>query len=159
MKNSVFLVLIAFFMTLNCAFAQFRNSPSSSLQTSIPTFSNVGLSLQSMGILDPSKLSMSHSFSSSYSSYGRGNSLSALYLNSMQYSVSPKFHWLFQLGYAGQPYSTFQNDLTGGAPVGSFGFVWRPKSNLYISAQMSKGLMYSPLDNFSYRPWYYKIDE
>ncbi|MCX7834464.1 MAG: hypothetical protein N2450_00145 [bacterium] len=94
---------------------------------------------------------MSQLISSNYSSSKEGNTLSAIYLNSMIYQVSPTYHWTFDLGYAGMPYNSFQNGWTGGQPIGSIGFLWTPKPNLLISAQFSKGVSYS--QEFLYTPY------
>lgn len=140
MKKFRMIIVIIFMVLVKLASAQYRTSPTTSMQNHLPSFSQMGLTLKNIGILDPSKITMSHLVSSSFSSSNLGNSLSALYLNSMIYNVSPKYQWTFDFGMMGTPYNTLQGGWKGGEPIGSIGFIWRPQSNFLISAQVSKGI-------------------
>ena len=135
--------------------AQYRNNGSTSINSgSIGAVmpSTLGIPLKFSGLLDMSKLHMQQEFSSGFSTSNSGKSLSALYLNSMTYQVSPNYEWVFALGYGGTAMNSFQNGQTGGSPVGMVGFNWKPQKNLLISASFGHN-MWSPLNTYDPMPW------
>ena len=104
--------LIAIFIVLLCigtlpVWAQYRTTSSNSAGIGVLTPNLLGTGSQLSGLLDVSKLHMSHEFSTGFSSGGGGNTLSALYLNTMTYQVSSKFQWVGQFGYGGTAISRF----------------------------------------------------
>ncbi len=155
--------LIAILIVLLCigslpVWAQYRTTSSNSAGIGVITPNLLGASSQLSGLLDVSKIHMSQEISSGFSSGGGGNTLSALYLNTMTYQVSSKFQWVGSFGYSGTAMNTMPNGQTGGMPLGSLGFNWQPQKNVWISANFSRN-MYQPyydrFDSFSrYQPWY-----
>ncbi len=124
----------------------FRNSPN--------------LGLQSFrGLLDPSRMHMSHSLSMGYVN---GNGVSAsrgLYMNTLEYQISRPLSVTTHLGYQFQPSgpaewnpSNNNTQFVGGADLN-----WRPTSNsafrLSVYRNMASDYYYSPLgwDPYGYR--------
>jgi len=145
------LVLVVSVLAAVCAQAQYRNTPSNGLRDAL-RMPALGLPLRTSGLLDPSKLRMSHYFSTEYATGGAGNSLSALYLNTMTYQANEKYRWLFALGYSGSAYNSSYPDATGGTPVGGVGFEWQPSRNVIIAASFSHNLAATA---FGFRPYAY----
>ena len=101
--------------------------------------------------LDPTKFSMSHSYSLSFTSIGGHSFSQGLYLNTMKYQFSNPLTMYLQVGLLHQPFGTFgQTNLS--------------KNELFLSGA---GLEYKPSDNFKvqielsqqpnnyYSPYYY----
>ena len=70
-----------------------------------------------LGIFDPSKFSMHHMYSLSYSSFGSNGVALGVYTNSMQYQFSDKLNVQLDASLVHSPYSTlgknFQNNING----------------------------------------------
>ena len=135
---TVFLVLI---LAIN-SHAQLKKDTGNPNISSILTTSNGDFLL---GFLDPSKIHMHHSFSTSYSAFGSQGMMLYSYLNTIDFQLSE--NWLLQtnIGLINSPYNTFGenfylNDtkLFGGA-----------KLKYRINDQSSVQLQ------FDYTPYYY----
>ena len=95
--------------------------------------------------LDPTKFSMSHSYSLSFNSIGGQSHSQGLYLNTMKYQFSNPLTMYLQIGLLHRPFGTLgQNNL--------------PNNELFLSGA---GLEYKPSDNFkvqfefNQQPYYY----
>ena len=61
------------------------------------------------GILDPSKLNMSHSISMSYTNFGGQGIVMNTYMNTINYQFNEKLMLTTNLGVMGSPYNSFPN--------------------------------------------------
>ncbi|MDK9701214.1 MAG: hypothetical protein OEM52_13825 [bacterium] len=140
-KAAIFLAAILILTTP--VWAQYKNK-SQSLWGGTFQPPSLGFSTSMKGLIDPSKLHMSHHFSSGYSSGGGASALSAMYMNTMTYQVNPKYQWVVALGYAGMRSNSSQFGLNNSSvPVGGIGFNWMPKENVLISASFSQNTMFN----------------
>ncbi len=152
MKRVGMILLALLLVIATTVFAQYRK-PASNATLGGVTPVTLGIPLKYSGLLDVSKLRMNHNFSSGYSSSNSGNSLSALYLNTMTYQVNPKFQWIGAVGYGGTAMNTLPGGQTGGTPCGMVGFNWQPKQNVWISATFSRNLYSTGSDRFDHFGW------
>ena len=158
MKRLSVMLIVLLGIGLLPVWAQYRTTQSNNAGIGVVAPNLLGTPFQLSGLLDASKLHMSHEFSTGYTSGGGGNSLSALYLNTMTYQVSPKFQWVGSIGYGGTALNSYANGQTGGVPMGSLGFNWQPKNNVWISAMFSRNGYQTASDRFDHfsrtNPWY-----
>jgi hypothetical protein len=90
------------------------------------------------GLFDPGKLTMNHSFSFSYMSFGgRGLSL-GMYTNSLTYNFSDNLNVQTDVSFTHSPFSSFgnkfQKDLSG-IWLSRFQINYRPWENTYLQFQ------------------------
>ena len=147
------LAIFLIFSIAGGAFAQFKDSGSS-----IPGIKN-GFIRPSTGgllngLLNSSRLSMSQSYSMSYSSAGGGGFMQGLYLNNMNYRLSPKMMMGLQLGYLHTPYNSYSggsNDSMNGDFIGGATLTYKPSKNMSLSLGFSRMPMYySPYGYYPY---------
>ena len=118
-----------------------------------------------LSILDPSKLSMSHSISMSYFSIGGRGIAQNLYLNTLRYQIAPPLMLTVQWGIRQFPYNSFAKD----SPLFKSGFFlsgaelrYKPSKNLEMSFQFnSMPTYYSPYyyDRFGRYPFFHEMSE
>ncbi len=103
-------------------------------------------------LLDPSKFSMSHSYSLSYFSMGGRSFNQGLYLNTMNYQFSDPLFMQVRIGYAHQPFGMMnQSDgMNGKVFIQRAMIEYKPTENmkLRIDYQVNPNTMVSP---FYYR--------
>lgn len=100
----VFLVLV---FSIN-SYAQLKKDTGNPYISSILSTSNGDFLL---GFLDPSKIHMRHSFSTSYTGFsGQGMMLSA-YLNTIDFQLSENLLLQTNIGFMNSPYNTFGEDF------------------------------------------------
>lgn len=102
--------------------------------------------------LNPEKISFSHSLSSSFATSGGGSALTNLFMTTLNYKFTEKFHGNFTLGIANQPYNSFQKDFSNSEKndfVGGIEFGYKPNKNTYFSFSASRGLIPSSNTRFS----------
>lgn len=91
-----------------------------------------------LGMFDPAKFNMSHSYSLSYTASGSNGLALGVYTNSMMYKFTDKLQLLVDASLVHSPYSTFgknvQNQLTG-IYISKAQLNYRPSENTYISLQ------------------------
>lgn len=151
MKKAVILFLVLSIAT--GVFAQFKDSGSSvpGIKNSFIQPSPRGLL---NGIMDPTRLSMSQSYSMSYSSAGGGGFMQGMYLNNMSYRLSPKMMLGLQMGYLHTPYNSYSggfNQSVNGDIIGGASLTYRPSKNVALSLGFSRMPMYySP---YSFNPY------
>lgn len=105
----------------------------------------------SLNLFDPSRFSMSHSYSLSFMSGGGYSTSLGMYQNTMRYLVSDKLLLTTRLGFIHNPlqggYGTNQNlwnNLIYGADV-----LYHPTPNLWLNLSINQG----PLYNRYYYPY------
>ncbi|MCI0708318.1 MAG: hypothetical protein L0Y80_12640 [Ignavibacteriae bacterium] len=89
-----------------------------------------------LGLFDPSKFSMKHSFTMSYSSFG-GEGLSlGVYTNSLMYQFSDKLDFQADVNVMSSPYSSFgnKNDFSR-IFLGRAQLNYRPTDNMWLQIQ------------------------
>ncbi|MBN2012355.1 hypothetical protein JW960_23700 [candidate division KSB1 bacterium] len=100
-----------------------------------------------LGLIDLSKIHMSHSYSLSYQSMGDMAVSQSLYLNTISYQLSDPLSLKMQWGIQSFPYSTFSPDH----PAFQSGFVFSGMQLKYQpSDKFSVKFEYSALPNSSY---------
>ncbi|MBD3290566.1 hypothetical protein GF337_17305 [candidate division KSB1 bacterium] len=118
-------------------------------------------SISGIGLIDPSKLSMSHSFSMSYFSFG-GNSLSqSMYLNTIRYQIADPLTFRIQWGIQNFPHNNTMMAnhpaFKGGPFISGAELDYRPTDNIQVKFQYSRmpgyydryrNPYYSPFNNF-----------
>jgi len=101
--------------------------------------------------LDPSKFSMSHSYSLSFTSFGGQSYNQGLYLNTMMYRLSNPIKMYFQFGVQHQPFG--QNEFQNQSQffVSGAGFEYKPSDNFKVQFEFSQqpNSFYSPYYNRS----------
>ena len=114
----------------------------------------LGNTLSGIGLIDPSKISMSHSFSMSYFSFG-GNSLSqSMYLNTIRYQIADPLTLKLQWGIQNFPHNTFMANhpaFQGGPFISGAELDYRPTENIKVKFQYNR----MPGYHNSYRYPYY----
>lgn len=135
---SVFLVLV--FVTNS--HAQLKKDTGNPNISSILSTSNGDFLL---GFLDPSKIHMHHSFSTSYSAFSGQGMMLTSYLNTIDFMLSEK--WLLQtnIGLINSPYNTFGENFY----LNDTKFFGGAKLKYRINDQSSVQLQ------FDYAPYYY----
>ena len=124
-----------------------------------------GLGLKTLGFLDPSRMTFSHSYSMSYVSSGNQSLAQGLFMETIGYRLSKPLTLTLNLGYLHQPYSSY--DPGGGgffssdAFVGGAALTWRPRNNMLLRIEVANfpsypGYGYYP--NGWMRPGYSPID-
>ncbi len=148
MKKVLIVIAILSFLPLTLS-AQFKrqDKPVSIREELLkPVNSQFGLS-----ILDPSKLSISHSFSMSYMSIGGRGVAQNVYLNTLRYQIAPPLMLAVQWGIQQFPYNSFG----GNSPVFKDGFFLSGAVLKYKpSDKFEMSLEYSRVPNY-YSPYYY----
>lgn len=101
--------------------------------------------------LDPTRFSMSHSFSLSYTSIGGQGFTQGLYLNTMSYQLSNPLTMYLQIGFLNQPFgglgqkSPYNNKLF----LSGAGVEYKPSNNFKVQFEFSQ------TPNAFYSPYYY----
>lgn len=104
--------------------------------------------------MNPEKISFSHSMSSSFATSSGGSALTNLFMTTMNYKFTEKFHANVTLGVANQPYNSFHKNFSDSEKndfVGGIEFGYRPTKNTYFSFSASRGLRpsYTRFSTFS----------
>lgn len=157
------LAMVALLVSLSFpAVAQYRNtSPggdTGDYLRSGPTLRMDGF----RGLLDPSRMHMSHSVSMGYASYGGRGVSQGLYMNRVDYRISDPLSLTTHLGYRFQPSGPAEwnpaangTDFVGGADLN-----WRASRNSLFRLSVYRGMLpdsysrdygWGPYD-YSYRP-------
>ncbi len=117
-----------------------------------------------LGILDPSRISMDHSFGMGYSSMGGNGYSQGYYMNTISYRFNSPVMLRIRTGITNNPFSNTMaqpgqssmaamfNDaqLFGGADL-----LWKPKDNVFIklSFDRSPASMMGHPGGYGYAPW------
>jgi hypothetical protein len=118
------------------------------------------LSNGSLSFFDPSKLSMTQSYSLSYFS-GSGQSGSiGYYMNSIEYAVASPLKIRVDIGYLHSPsnmISKNSSNLGNGIIIPGIAIDWRPTDNMRFNIDIRQAPAYNNLNN--YRRNYYDWEE
>jgi len=96
----------------------------------------IGLSL-----IDPAKLTMSHSYSLSYYSIGGESVSQSLYLNTLNYQIADPLSLSIQWGIQSFPHNTFNSNhpaFNSGLFFSGAELNYRPTDNLFLKFQVSR---------------------
>lgn len=115
--------------------------------------SSSGLGLSSFGLLDPSRMSFSHSYTMSYVSSGNQGLMQGLFMETIGYRLSNPVSLTLNLGYLHQPYSSYGPDgvFEGGAFVGGAALTWRPAHNMFLRFEVAN---YPTYGAYNYQPYW-----
>ena len=144
---------------IGISMAQYRNqNPAGDTEEYLRNPARMGLQ-NFRGLLDPSRMHMSHSLSMGYIG-GSGVSMSrGLYMNTIDYQISQPLSVTTHLGYQFQPSgpAEFNPANTGTEFVGGADLNWRPTNNSAFRLSFYRNMMpdyyYSP---FGYTPYGYR---
>lgn len=104
------------------------------------------------GLLDPSKFTMRHTYSLSYSTFGGGRGVSlGEYTNSMHYDLSDNLNLETDISVTHSPFGTFSDALTRdltGVRLSRVALNYRPTENTFITFQFRQ------LPSYGYYPGY-----
>ncbi len=152
---------------VSLSFAQYRNAPPSSDVSQYLRSNTSTLGLKALrGLFDPARMHMSQSFSFGYASVGGHGVTQGLYMNTMQFQISPPVSLTTHLGYMFQPSgsayvnSPMSNGLGNGNFVGGADLNWRPWSNTNFRISVYRGYEPSPYypdyswGFYGYRPYF-----
>jgi len=124
---------------LNPLQAQFKDRADVQPLSGVVLQPGLGLNLQGP-LLDPSRMRWSQSVSMGYASGGGGSVGSGLYMNRLDYQLSPTVDLRLDLGVN----SVFHNSVLPGATgenlVGGLDLSWRPSENFEMRLAASRGL-------------------
>jgi hypothetical protein len=127
----MWIVGLAMLWTASLTWAQYRNTqPMGEPSDYLHSQSTLGLrSLR--GLIDPSRMHMSQSFSVGYMSSGGRGGTEAMYMNQIDYDISRKVFLTTHLGYRFQPSrpAAWNPGLSNGDFVGGADLNWRPTEN------------------------------
>jgi hypothetical protein len=124
-------------------FGQWRDDhPSEQTQEYLRTGPELGIQ-GFRGLLDPSRMDMSHSMSMSYVSVGDESVSRGLYMNHLKYQISSPLSLTTHLGYQFQPHgpSEWNPANTGQEFVGGADLDWRPSRNSIFRLSVYQNMM------------------
>lgn len=131
--------------------AQYRTQPVSGSTSEYLRSHEQGLGLNAVkGLLDPSRLHMSHSVSMGYVN-GGGTSMSrGLYMNRIDYQISNPLTLTTHLGYQFQPSgpAEWNPARTGNDFIGAADLTWKPSNNSLLRLSIAKGM--APYRGYGY---------
>ncbi len=142
--------------------AQYRTQPSSGATSDYLREHEQGLGLNNVrGLLDPSRMDMSHSVSMGYMSSGGTSVSRGLYMNRIDYQLSKPLLLTTHLGYQFQPSGPeeFNPARTGNDFVGGADLTWKPSESSVFMLSVAKGMSpYRRWGNmgyggYDYSPW------
>jgi len=146
MKRSLILFVILIIPILGMA-------QTTTHQTSVFKPSKSGLQPRGIldSLLDPSKFSMSHSYSLAYGTYGKQAYNQGLYLNTMNYKFSDPLLMQVRIGFMHQPLGSMS--MSNANNMNSKVFLQRAMLQYKPSDKMSITIDYQALPNSMYRPY------
>ncbi|HDH58279.1 MAG TPA: hypothetical protein ENF16_06685 [Bacteroidetes bacterium] len=127
-------------------------SVSSKFSEYLRSGTNTGLGIQSFGLLDPSRMTFSTSYSMSYFSSGGEGVMRNLFMETIGYRLSDPVSLTFNLGYLHQPYSSYGPDgvFQEGSFVGGAALTWRPAKNMFLRLEVAN---YGAPYGYNYYPY------
>jgi hypothetical protein len=112
-----------------------------------------GLGLSNLGLLDPSRMSFTHSYSMTYATSDGESVMRGLFMESIGYKISNPLFLTLNLGYLHQPYSTFDTGglNRNGAFIGGAALDWRPAKNMFLHFEVAN---YPSYGGYGYHPYW-----
>lgn len=114
------------------------------------------LSSNIFGFIDPSKFSMDHTFSMSYSAFGGQGVAMGVYTNSMRYDFNSNLNVEVDASIVNSPYNTLGDGFTNsinGLYLSRAAINYKPTENTAISIQLRQGP--GAYYNSYYSPYYF----
>ncbi len=140
MKNRNLIIIVAFLALFSYALAQVEDTRSTENFTNyLRSGDQIGLGIQGISLFDPSRMTFSHSLSSSYMASGSNGVMQNLFMETIGYRISDPLSLTVNMGYLNQPYSTFQQSpgfQSSGAFIGSAALTWRPRQNMFLHLEV-----------------------
>lgn len=134
MKNIIRFVILVTLFAAGSVHAQFKDTDI--IKPGVKSFIVDEGDSFLFGLFDPSKFSMNHSYSMSYSTFG-GNGLAlGVYTNSMMYRFSDNMELQVDANLVHSPYSSFGDNFTNsitGIHLSSARLNYRPWKNFSVS--------------------------
>ena len=162
MRLCLLLTVLTVLVVAGTSPAQYRNQdPVGDTEEYLRSPAHVGLQ-NFRGLLDPSRMKMSHQMSMGYFSGGGVSASRGLYMNTIDYQLSRPLSVTTHLGYQFQPSGPAEwNPANHGSQfVGGADLNWRPTSNaafrLSFYRNMAPNSYYSSYgwDSYGYRPFF-----
>lgn len=116
-------------------FGQYRSKPQLNFPSLLQTPAALGKAATNLLGLDPSRLTMQHSYQMSYMTAGGHGFSQGLYLNTISYQFTLPMSMTVQWGMAHQPFSASMNNsalLKDGPFLSAAQFRYQPKPNMVI---------------------------
>jgi len=137
-------------------FGQYRSKPQLNFPSLLQTPAALGKAATNLLGLDPSRLTMQHSYQMSYMTAGGHGFSQGLYLNTISYQFTLPMSMTVQWGMAHQPFRSSMNNsalLQDGPFLSAAQFRYQPKPNMVIQIDY-RHLPYS-YDPYGYygSPW------
>jgi hypothetical protein len=137
MRDARFLVFVILFAVLPHLLTGQENSNGQTfLARSSTDYLGSGLS-RGLSLLDPSRFSMSHSYTVSFTSSGGEGHMMGLYMNTMNYQFSDPLSVTVHVGYRHQPFAPANTrqleDATG--VLSGFELEYRPAKNFFLKIE------------------------
>ncbi len=153
MKRTALYLMVVSFIVVSSAAAQIEDTRSTEkFSNYLRSGSDYGLGLQSIGLFNPSRMTFSHSISSSYISSGGEGVMRNMFMETIGYRISQPLTLTMNIGYLQQPYSTFNQNsaLSSGRFMGSAALTWRPRDNMFLHLEVGNIPSYG---NYGYYPY------
>lgn len=148
MKKALFLVLVFLPLILSAQLKKDLNKPDFSQYLTTPQSASNSL----FGFLDPSKLTMSHQLSMSYSSFGGQSVMLNSYVNTMNYRFNDQWNLKTNLGIVASPYNSMPNNafLNENQFFGGAELTYKPSDKTTVSLKIESMpyYMYSPYNSY-----------
>ncbi len=146
-KQSIRFTMILFFILPGLSFAQLRQNTHINMAKALTQPTKIQSIVGLLG-LDPSKFSMSQSYSLSFASIGGRSISQGLYLNTIGYQFSNLLSMYVRLGFSHQPFGKLAGDFQPGNQlfISGAGFEYKPTESLKLQFEYSQtpGFNYSP---------------
>ncbi len=163
-RNRLWMIIVALFLVPCIACSQTESgNTSTKVSEYLRSGDNFGLGINTLGFLDPSRLSLSHSYTMTYMTSGNESITRGLFMETIGYRLSKPVTLTFNLGYLHQPYSSYGPDglSQSGTFVGGAALTWRPSDNMFFHFEVANfpsypGVGYYP--NGMLRPRYSPTD-
>lgn len=121
---------------------------SSSTQQNFRDYIRSGSGLN-VGLLDPSKVTVSHDVQMGYSSFGGGSAMTSLYATTLKYRISDPLSLSFTLGLSGSRYNFGKTPYSSTDFLGGVALDYRPTNGFRLHLQIDHGpLGYSGYDRY-----------
>lgn len=146
MKKFIFILILLTGIVSNAQFKDDSNTKIDlrSRMIKSPTSSFV------LGFINPNNLTMNHSFSMSYSSFGGNGIALGVYTNSLFYKINDKANFILETSIVNSPYSTFGNASQSLNGI----YISRAELNYKISKNSSFSIQFSNDPTRAYDPYY-----
>lgn len=150
MRVFVLAVLCSLLLSTS-SWSQYRSQPTSSSTSDYLRGHEQGLGLTAMrGLLDPSRMNMSHSMSFGYANAGGTGVSRGLYMNRIDYQIARPLLLTTHLGYQFQPSGPeeWNPAKTGNDFIGAADLTWSPTRNSQFRLSVARGM--SPYQSMGY---------